>query len=316
MVKATEDQLDVNGDPLEVTEQEKQDNVRFNELKKKAEKDLTEEEKSEKNDLRDRYQDRTQKRFDILRSRELSAKNEAEQLREQLAEEKRLREEGESKRPPERPLLGNTVRQTVQFDGKSFYTDEALYSLVEGKEITEAQAIKHQQERLQSSAVQEALTRIKGEGAEAEARRLFSEDLAKVYAERPEFDAKHPKHNPEDPLFKKANEILREMLPTRDSWKTNPTAMGKALKLAKQVLRIEEKRPDLSSEFNADLGRRAGENEDKRNGKPLTEIEEENAFHIYRNVVNPKTNRLYTKPESIEKYKKAQERRTSVVGRR
>lgn len=87
----------------------------------RGKQDVTAEEKEKLEILKEERQSRLDKRIKMKDSERLAAINRAEQLEKQLEEERKKREELESKNK-----TVSIVNETVEFDGRKFYTDKAL----------------------------------------------------------------------------------------------------------------------------------------------------------------------------------------------
>jgi len=286
-------------DILKPTEEETKDNQRFNELKEKG-VELSDEEKTEKEALRDRYSARTQKRIDTLTAR---YKNAQDQLGERDQETQNLRQElDEAKKQisTSREPDISTSQETVEADGKKFFTDDALNARITSKQMTEAQAVKHQQDRNKAEAVEEAVGRIEGKRDQTDLQEKRSADQKKVLAEYPQFDNRHPDFNPNDPLYKKANEIFAK------GFNKNPEGLSESIVLAKESLGMTTKKIDATEDMtisDSTLGNQ--QQNDNEQEITLTTEQEESGIRQWTRLINPATNRTYTEKEAIEKTKKA-----------
>ena len=288
-------------DILKPTEEETKDNQRFNELKEKG-VDISDEEKTEMTGLRDRHSERTQKRFDTLTAR---YKNAQAQLGERDQETQKLREELDevknqisTSREPDISI----GQETIEVDSKKFFTDDALNARITSKQMTEAQAVKHQQDRIKAEAVDEAVGRIEGKRDQADMQARRTADQKKVLAEYPQFDNRHPDFNPNDPLFKKANEIFNR------GFNNNPEGLSESIALAKESLGMTTKKPDASGDMSvAETSLGNQQKKDNEQEVTLKPEEEESGIRQWTRLINPATNRVYTDKEAIEKTKKAKQ---------
>lgn len=257
----------------------------------RGKQDVTAEEKEKLEILKEERQSRLDKRIKMKDSERLAAINRAEQLEKQLEEERKKREELESKNK-----TVSIVNDTVEFDGRKFYTDKALRSMIDAGELTAEEAYEHQQERIEAKVTERVIKRNIGNTKEEEERKTRAEDAEKIARDYPQFNPKHPDHDPEDPLFKKANELWME------GYHANPRGLSKAIERAKEILGYTKERPDLSDEFSV---ARSKSTVDRSIPSTVALTAEEKDFYVRMyvmgNIVNPKTNRTYTESEAIAK---------------
>lgn len=257
----------------------------------RGKQDVTAEEKEKLEILKEERQSRLDKRIKMKDSERLAAINRAEQLEKQLEEERKKREELESKNK-----TVSIVNDTVEFDGRKFYTDKALRSMLDAGELTAEEAYEHQQERIEAKVTERVIKRNIGNTKEEEERKTRAEDAEKIARDYPQFNPKHPDHDPEDPLFKKANELWME------GYHANPRGLSKAIERAKEILGYTKERPDLSDEFSV---ARSKSTVDRSIPSTVALTAEEKDFYVRMyvmgNIVNPKTNRTYTESEAIAK---------------
>lgn len=269
---------------------DEQVDTEFKTLKAKAE--ATPEDKEKLEGLKEERQTRYDKRIKVKDSERLAALNRAEQAEKALEEERRLRKEAESK-----PKEVSIVNDTVEHDGKKFYTDKALRSMVEAGELNTDEAYAHQQERQEAKITERVETRYKSRNNESDEKRVRAEDAAIVAKDYPQFDSKNKDHDPEDPLFKKADELWRE------GYFANPRGLTLAINRAKEILGHTDKRPDLSDEFSVGRNKSGAERGSAASNVSLSEQEKDFYVRMYvmGNVMNPKTNKTYTEAEAIAK---------------
>lgn len=258
----------------------------------KAKADATPEEKEKLENLKEERQTRYDKRINKLTYEKKAEGERAAKLEAELAEERRLRKEVESKSKEV-----TIVNDTVEFDGKKYYTDKALRSMVDAGELTSDEAYEHQQERLEAKVTEKVEKRRGTTDKESEDKRIRAEDFQAMVKEYPAFDASHPDHDPEDPLFKKANELWIKGL------KFNPRGLTEAINAAKEILGHTDKRPDLSDEFSVGRNKSGAERGSAASNVSLSEQEKDFYVRMYvmGNVMNPKTNKTYTEAEAIAK---------------
>lgn len=257
----------------------------------RGKQDVTAEEKEKLEILKEERQSRLDKRIKMKDSERLAAINRAEQLEKQLEEERKKREELESKNK-----AVSIVNDTVEFDGRKFYTDKALRSMVDAGELTAEEAYEHQQERIEAKVTERVIKRNIGNTKEEEERKTRAEDAEKIARDYPQFNPKHPDHDPEDPLFKKANELWME------GYHANPRGLSKAIERAKEILGYTKERPDLSDEFSV---ARSKSTVDRSAPSTVALTADEKDFYVRMyvmgNIINPKTNKTYTESEAIAK---------------
>jgi len=261
---------------------------------------VTPEEKEELQTLKEERQTRYQKRIDRLSSEKKAEAEKARQLEEQLKEEKSKREELEKKSTP-RPELTNEL---VDIGGTKYYTDETLTEMVNSGELNATQAYAHQQKRIKAEIKAEIYAEQEEKGKKEKVQREFEEDRKKVLEEYPEFAPSNPNHNPEDPLYKLASELWVE------AYQTNPRGLSISIKRAKQILRMNDKRPDVSEDLSVGTGRGTTRTSSETTVQ-LSEEEKESAVRMYvmGNVINPATGRVYTDSEAVAKAIKAKQGR-------
>jgi len=284
-----------------LTEEElaKHDDERFKEISAKSEEERTPEEKNELNELKERYSKRVQKRID----KEVWARKATE---EQLEEERRRREELESRlKDLENKLKTDNQKpvhnEFVTIGDKKFYTDEALMQQIRDGKITEAEAVRYQQDRLKEEAVVEAEKRLEERRKAVEDNNIRRKDAEWVLEHYPNFSKKlpdgsiNPNFNPEDPLYKLATDIYKE------GYAANPKGLSLAIKRAKQILNIKDERIDSSDDLHIDSGTPPDKpkRKDKKDEITLSDDEKIAAERIYLrgDIINPKTGRPYQTAE-------------------
>ncbi len=284
----------------QVSEEETKDNERFAELKDRQ--DLSDDEKKEVGDLKERHANRTQKRIDQLtwKARDAEEKfgNASKEVDDLRAEVERLKEAKTS----EPDKIVDTV---VEIAGKKYYTDESLTSMVKSGDITDSDAFKLQQQRNKAELKQEVLSEIGEERKKAEGMKTRADDQEKVLAKYPHFSNKHPDFNPEDPLYKEVQRLWD------NGYSTNPKGLSKAISDARKILRISDKTPDLSNEFGVNSASAPDKIREKE--VEFSADEEEAAVRLYTMggaTDNPRTGRPYTREEAIKKGKEAKQKRS------
>lgn len=226
------------------------------------------------------------------------AKRHQERERAERAEGELERLRSQSKVEPKRQPVGQA--ETVQINGREFYTDKGLVHLVNSNQMTQEEAYEHQEERREEKAV----ARLKQDMQQQSEAQVREETKKKVLNDYPEFDPKHADHNPNDPLFKEASRIWR------NGYINNPRGLELAIDDAKRILGRDYKKPDLSQEFGVIRNEEPAARRDEKSKKvTLSDAEIETAYAYYRTTKNPKTGRSYTQSEAVEAATKAKQAR-------
>lgn len=264
---------------------------RIFELRRK--KDRTPEEEEEFSDLKKKHRGKLTAQIE---EEKLRARREAERAERAERELEELRDK--QNKPEKKQPVGNA--ETIQINGKEFYTDRGLVQMVNSGAMTQDEAYAHQEERREEKAV----ARLRQERQAETDAQIREEVKNKVLKEHPEFNPKHPDHDPNDPLFKEANEIWMAGL------YNNPRGLEIALEKAKRILGRDYKRPDLTEELGVTRNQEPATRITEKSKKViLSEAEQELAWTNYRTQINPKTRKTYTQAEAIEKARLAKEAR-------
>ena len=289
---------------IHIPEDDKKSNERIKELASKT--DASDEEKAELAELKKK---RTKTVTDKIK-KFYTAKTDAEKRAEAAEERARVAEEKarqlEEGAPLKKPAL-SLENQVIKIGGKTFYTDEALEMMIENKEIDYRQAQKHIQERIKEEAVSEAELRLEKKYRKETAEDIKKKDFDSVLKEFPQFAKGHADFNPDDSLYKETVRIYN------NGYAYHPSGMGlsEALKEAKRNLKISDKKPDMSDEFNVDGSTFSGPGKNPEDKIVLTDFEKTTAirqFH-YGGLINPVTGKVYTEQEAVAKSLKAKQRR-------
>lgn len=275
--------------------------------------DRTEDEAKQLDELKTQKNERYQKRINEIKSNEKLAKYRAEEAEEKARKAEEELVQLRANQVPAEPIISK--KETVDADGEKWYTDGTLTSMMKSGELSEAEAIKHQQDRQEAKASDRAYKRIKGEQDKTKDQDLRNADMAKVYKDYPHFSKKlpdgsiNPKYNPDDPLFKEANTLWQSGL------YVNPKGLSLAIDKAKKILGLHKKSIDISDELSAlTPGGAPSPIQKGQEEIVLTDEQKEQAIRMWRNLENPKTRRNYTEPEAIEKYKNSlAKRRTARI---
>jgi len=282
--------------PTQVSEED--DNARFHELKSKSER--TEDETKEFGEIKERHGSRMQKKIDRM-TWETKSEKEAREKAEQRADELQTRvAELETKVEKPKPVVR---QETVKYEGKPWHTDEALTSMVAAGQMTNDEAYKHQRARERAEdrdILRKENEENKVKSASDTAQKKDAEEVLRKY---PKFNQKHPNFDPNDKVYVLASQMLEEGL------KYNPKGMSLAIKRAEQVLGIKTNNLDVTDDLSVHSPSAPGERRKREDSVALTEYEEEAALRIWRDTINPKTKRTYTKEEIKHKALKAKESR-------
>lgn len=280
-----------------LTEEELKKENRFFELQKKTEKSA--EEQKELDDLKGERKTRFQKKIDKYHWRTKTAEEETQRERELREKAERELEELKNRGNDKPTIIGEEFEV---IDGKKWFTDEKLAAMIQANEITEAKAVKYQQERMEEKAADKAYKRIKEERESNSFEEVREKDRVKVLEEFPHFAKNHPDFNPEDPLYKKSTELWAE------SYRFVPEGLSKSIKRAKEILKIDTVVVDRSDELSVETGRPAPHGT-KEKEATLSSDEQEVAERMYCNVVNDKTGNPFTVAEAHAKMLEAKKRR-------
>ena len=291
------------------SEEDVQEDEQIRELESKQ--DATDEDRESLVELKKRKAEKTRVRISELLQDRKMARSEAEEYKRQLAETNAKIAELEKKIPAERPAI---EQESIVIDGKSYYTDKALKRMVDGGQISDSDAFAHARSRDKAEIKAEVKQEMHGATQQERLKQQYNQSLLNVVKERPEFDPKHKDHNPNDPLFVEVNDLLTSGL------RYDPDGPMKALKKAKRILGMSDKRPDMSENFSVHGSTPPSSREVRDKEVTLTEEQKDTAIRMYcrGDAINPKTGRAYTETEAIAKAKIAvlrqRERRESRGG--
>ena len=294
---------------FEKDEELKETEEKIGELLKTKERTL--EQEKELTDLKKNRQGKYDQRFKKISSNEKAAKYEAQKERERAnkaeAEKEELKKRLEDK---ERlSVAGQSSYETITIGGKQFYTDKALNLMVAAGKMTQDDAWQHHEERVEEKAV----NRLKEEEQKKEFLNEQKEEINWILDKYPTFDPKHPKHNPNDPIFVEANRILKTFSNGGRNFVSLKTAVEEAEKIIGKNIR-----PDASNELGVAHSNNFSDSSKKSKTAELTENEVEQAvnFYCYGGRSNPTTGKPYTHQEAIQKAMKVKQDRLSVVSAR
>ena len=281
---------------------EEKEGTRFHELNKKQGR--TPEEETELGKLKDDYRQSAKQRIDQLtgeKHKERIAREEAERKAQELEDRLAKIEADRKESTSNRDLI---QAETLDIGGKKFYTDDTLAQMVEGGKINQNQAWQHQQQRLKAEASEEAYQRLKTEEKQGEFTKVRQKDFEQVLSKYPQLNTKSDKYNPDDLLTKTVTRLWN------NGYSTNADGLSRAVTDAEEYIRLSGNggaRVDVSDDFSTsanDQGTRRGI--DKKKEEPvLSNGEIETAKRMYRDQINPTTQRQYTEAEIVEKAKRA-----------
>ncbi len=267
-------------------------------------KDASPEEKEKLQAIKEERTTRYQKRLDKLTWEKKQEADKSAKLAEELATQKaEIEELKKTKHEAAKPIVHE---EYIEYGNKKFYTDDSLQSMVTAGDLTPQQAYAHQQQRLKAEIKDEIEKEKTQKETVGKHQKIWEDDKAMMLKEYPTFDVRHKDHNPEDPLYKLASEIIAEDF-TLDGQLTNPRALSLSIKRAKQILKTTDTRADVSEHHT--VGRAGNQSGSSKAPVTLSAVESETAVRIYSNVINPATNRFYTEQEAIKKATKAKEAR-------
>lgn len=272
-------------------------------------KERTPEQEQELTDLKKHRQGRYNERLNEFKKSERQASERAARAEARAEELQRQMDERE-KATERQPRSGSYEQVTI--NGKSFYTDEALERMVQDGKMTQADAWKQQRAAIKAEAVEEAKVGLKEETQKSEYERVKEETIKDVLKEYPQFNPQHKDHNPDDPVYKEASRLLA------NGYGNNPRGIRLAIDDAKKILRVGEKRPDLSEELSVGRNGNAPDSS-KTKTVVLDDYQQESAYRMYvlTGKINPTTNKVYTRQEAIQKAMKAQQSRNAeLAGKR
>lgn len=289
------DEIIEKDEDLKATEQ------RIVELRQK--KDRTPEEDQEFKELKQHHRGRVEEQI-VAEREKASQQQERAAKAEQALEDARARlREIEDNRNVSRETSSGSDAERVVINGKSFYTDEAIGLRVQKGLMTQKEGWEMQKRAM----VEQAKEEMRGDEPKQIADRVRKESLDYVKSKGYGWmiDAKDPKHNPNDPLFKMADKLWQ------NGYKFEPDGPRKALEDALEFLGKNVKREDRSDDFGVPKNNSASDSSSTREKKvDLTQIEQQNALRYWPTVENPKTGKKYTETEALAKALDAKRKRT------
>jgi hypothetical protein len=290
----------------ELFAQEEADNARFQELKGKE--DMTQEEQDELTGLKERHGLRTKSRIDKLTWEKKTTQEKLDRETQRAADLEARIKALESGRPADNapePMQ----KETLVFEGKQFYSDDALLKRVESGQMTEAQAAFHQRQRDRAEDREQirketvgVMQRTKEEQEQAEQIEWARTNYPKLFKDSPEYD-------PADPLVVEVVDLMQSGL------RFDPRGLKKAIQKAEKIVgktgTKESVRHDRTDDFTLDKPGSTRTTQDREDNPELTADEKRIAESIWctGETVNPKTKKEYTKQEAHIKYLEARKGR-------
>ncbi len=278
-LKGTEDQI---GELLKTKERTPEQEKELSELKKKRQ---------------GRYDERLRE-LTAAKHKEADRAARAEARAEELAKQLESRKSEQEFQP-----RGNVNRERTNINGKSFYTDKALQAMVQANEMSQDEAWQHQQERIEEKAV----SRLKTERQQEDAERSKQDEIKWALDKYPKFNPQHRDHNPNDPVFREATRLLNN----------GYRSIKQAIEDAEEKLGKNGSRPDLSDELSVTQTNSASEASRRAKVAELSEDEIELAerLYVYGGRTNPKTGKIYTKKEAVQKAMEVKSTRVNLAKR-
>lgn len=289
-------------------DQQNKDTQKFKELSTKPLAEQTDEDKKELAEIKERYGKNVQKRIDLFTRRAKIAEEKAEQI----AREKEVLEQRitalESRPAHHTEFLQG---EFVEIDGQRFHTDAVLERMRDEGKLTDTQAYAYQRKRDKAEIKADVFKEISNKKSTESENEIRKADTEKVLAEHPEFSNKHPEHNPDDLLYQKTNELFTE------GYRFRPDGLSLALKRAKEILRMFNKRIDRSTDFEIEDTDSLSEVRDRKRQDEIVLSESEKQMAIRQwttgELINPKTGKEYTDKEALEKALIAKKRRLGRI---
>lgn len=282
-------------DGIKIEGQTEAETKRWKELKGKTDKNPDELDEYKK--LTKNYGEKVQKTVSRMYGRNKELSFELEKKDKELKELNERLSKIESVTKNARPPIESINRTTIEVNGKSFYTDEALQSMLENGETTQYKAYQHQRERDKEENFAEWEERQNRKNTEQRNTELRQKDIQKVLGKYAWFDPKHPDHDPNNPLYIEANRIYA------DGFASNPEGLSKSIELAEKILGGGKKSIDRSEEFSSSVNGRPDSRENVSREVSLTDVERDQAVRLYcfGGMINPMTKRVYTESEALAK---------------
>lgn len=277
---------------------------RIAELRKKMDRNA--EEEKEFSELKKHHRGRLTEQLNEKEEARIREAERAARAEQALEDANRRLKEIEDRRTTTRTT--NAQYETIEIGGQMYYTDEALNQMVADGKMSQGEAWKNQKALIKAEAKSEMQMAADVDAPKKIwlAKRKASLEYVKEQGFDYFLDTSHPKFNSNDPLYKEANRLWL------NGYEHHPDGPRLALEDAKKNLGMTSKKPDLSEEFSVQRNNSATDSNATRSKTvELSEIEKDNAVRYYciGNVVNPKTNKVYTHAEAILKAMDAKKRR-------
>lgn len=287
-------------DIIEKDEDLKATESRIVELRQK--KDRTTEEEQEFKELKQHHRGRVEEQILSAREEATKAREDKARVQQELEDARARLKEIQDSRNASSSVASGSENESMMINGKKFYTDEAIALRVQKGLMTQSEGWKMQREAIK----EEAKAEINGDAPQKKNQEIREKSLEYVKEQGYGWmiDSKDPKHNPNDPLFKLADELWKEGL------QYNPDGPRLALNRAKMILGKDIKREDRSEDFGVPRNNSASDSSATREKKvELSEIEKSNAIRYWPTTINPKTGKSYTQQEALTKALEAKRKR-------
>ena len=221
----------------------------------------------------------------------------AEEAKRETETIKAEKEALEKKPKPVEKVVGERY---IELNGKQYYTNEALQEMIDSNKMTIKEANSHAEDRDEEKRYLRFKERSKQEEVKDSFFKSQAEDWEIVKKKHPEFEKSHPKFDPDNPLYKEANDLFVS------GFHTHSKGFSKALEKAEKILGIDKVKPDITDDLTVEIG---GSPNKAKGGEEvvLTEYEKDSAEKQFcrGDVINPRTNRPYTKEEAVIRALKA-----------
>lgn len=289
-------------DIIEKDEDLKATESRIVELRKKT--DRTPEEEEEFKQLKQHHRGRVEEQILSAREESTRAREEAARAKQELEDARARLKEIQDKNSERSESAGGGENESVMINGQKFYTDEAIALRVQKGLMTQKEGWNMQRQAIK----EEAKAEMRGDEPKQEWMKVRKDSLEYVKSKGYGWmlDAKDPKHNPNDPVFKIADKLWR------NGYQNDPDGPRKALEDALEYSGKNIKREDRSDDFGIAKNNVASDSFTARERKvELSEIERGNAIRYWPTINNPKTGKYYTEAEALAKALDAKRKRLS-----
>ena len=243
------------------------------------------------------------------RSSEIASEAKLAKYREEEAKRKLYEIEEENAKDKQVHTIP-IIEEKEEVNGKVYFKNKTLQQMVDAGKITTEEAQAHAVERDEERLLKKIEERQGHQRQKEDFEKQRTEDWDRVKKEYPHFDKAHPKFDPDDPLYKEANELFLAGL------YTNPKGLSLSIEKAKKILRTNETRPDVSDDLSVSVGGTPSYQKSELDSVKLSDYEEDSAVRQMTrgDVINPKTNKPYTRDEAIARALRAKKERIVLRG--